>query len=970
MAIAKGHVIVMLDPLVFGSNPVAGLFAANGDASGVATTSDSQIDVQFSSPTGGIGQLAGLPVLVISVPVLASAAGRTVAVTATSPDSSVSVADGSLTVTGALSVSKIPAGMGVVPAGTVVPTSGTGFTPSTTVTIDGAVIASTKFVSATEIDVTLGGATELTGKLARVKDGAAEFDYFCFQANGPMNGSQSSFPGVQSVQPLFPLQAGTAFRGGGGYTGTIVAVQNPNSAAANVSFAATGNCCVPPFATRAQKSLSIPPGNWAIFDNPPDSSVQLQSDLPVRAVDMGFCGPARAPLCAGNMFPSDVSSITGTTAPPLSVNSLAFSWQKGSSTIPAPRTVTVGGNSASSVATTTVSVVTGAAWLSAATAYGTYPNVTLTVSVDPTQLVVGTYQGSIQVAQTFGLASTPPATLPVTLTVTDAAVPQVAASPSSLTFTAPAFNAAPYSQNISVTSPAPVAFSVTLPPNTWVEVSPMSGTTPATLSVTWDPSVTSQIYYQQTTTATSIQISGPANTSTVAATFLVTGVQTFQTFLGESGTGPNGLIFTTQTGSAPQTQTINVNPPGTISAAADQPWMSVAVPTTGVSTGQIVQVTADPASLAPGVYTGTVTVSEPGIASKAVPVTLSVWSTAPPLTISQNSFTFLQTVGRQGPAYQTAHVDSGGVPVPIKILLGAQWLYVVDHYEAPAPTDILVGVIGNPMTPGEYDGSFTLQTPGGSLYVPVTLFVEPDTLMPPVVSQVVNAASGIAGSVSPGEILTIRGYGAGASEIAGLKLDAGGSVSTSLSGLQVTFDGKPAPLIYTSANQTNLIVPYEIAGKPSTVMQVTYVAAAGTLKTTAWTLPVAASAPAIFTLDATGTGQAAIVNQDNSLNGAANPAARGSTISIYATGEGETTPAGVTGSVSSSSGAKPLLPVAVKIGGIDAVVQYAGSAPNLVAGLLQVNAVVPTSIAPGASVPVTVSVGGASSQRNVTIAVK
>jgi uncharacterized protein (TIGR03437 family) len=60
----------------------------------------------------------------------------------------------------------------------------------------------------------------------------------------------------------------------------------------------------------------------------------------------------------------------------------------------------------------------------------------------------------------------------------------------------------------------------------------------------------------------------------------------------------------------------------------------------------------------------------------------------------------------------------------------------------------------------------------------------------------------------------------------------------------------------------------------------------------------------------------------------------------------------------------------VKIGGIDAVVQYAGSAPNLVAGLLQVNAVVPTSIAPGASVPVTVSVGGASSQRNVTIAVK
>ena len=66
----------------------------------------------------------------------------------------------------------------------------------------------------------------------------------------------------------------------------------------------------------------------------------------------------------------------------------------------------------------------------------------------------------------------------------------------------------------------------------------MSGTTPATLSVTWDPAVTSQICSQQSPTATPIQISGPANTVTVAATFVVSGVQTFQTYLGESGTGP------------------------------------------------------------------------------------------------------------------------------------------------------------------------------------------------------------------------------------------------------------------------------------------------------------------------------------------------------------------------------------------------------------------------------------------------
>jgi hypothetical protein len=129
-------------------------FGANGDAAGLATVTGPRIDVQFSSATGGIGQLAGLPVMVISVPVLTTAAGRTVAVSATSPDASVSIAGGSVTVRGTLSVEKIPAGMGVVAGSTVVPVYGTGFTASTTVTIDGVEIAFTRFISTKEVDVT------------------------------------------------------------------------------------------------------------------------------------------------------------------------------------------------------------------------------------------------------------------------------------------------------------------------------------------------------------------------------------------------------------------------------------------------------------------------------------------------------------------------------------------------------------------------------------------------------------------------------------------------------------------------------------------------------------------------------------------------------------------------------------------------------------------------------------------------
>jgi uncharacterized protein (TIGR03437 family) len=191
-----------------------------------------------------------------------------------------------------------------------------------------------------------------------------------------------------------------------------------------------------------------------------------------------------------------------------------------------------------------------------------------------------------------------------------------------------------------------------------------------------------------------------------------------------------------------------------------------------------------------------------------------------------------------------------------------------------------------------------------------------------------------------------------------------------LNGLQVTFDGQPAPLIYTSGIQTNLIVPYEIAGKTSTVMQVTYTTATGSFPAAAWVLPVVASAPGVFTVSMTGIGQGAIVNDDGSINSAANPAVRGSLVSIYATGEGQTGPPGVTGSVTQSDSTTPSLPVTVMIGGVQAPVQYAGEAPGEVAGLLQVNAMVPTAVVPGSGVPIMVSVGGVSSQKNVTIAVK
>jgi hypothetical protein len=210
-AIASGHIVVTLDQTFFGNAPQVGLFGANGDALGLASMKWPQIDIQYSSASGGIGQLAGLPVIVISVPVLATATGTSL-VSALSPDGSSTVVSGSVTVRGTLSVGRIPAGMGVVPAGTVVPITGTGFTPATTVTIDGVVIEQADYRSPTEIEVTLGGSAELVGKQARVTDSGVEFDYFCFQPNDPLNFLEYTLYhyGFANLQPLFPIVASTS----------------------------------------------------------------------------------------------------------------------------------------------------------------------------------------------------------------------------------------------------------------------------------------------------------------------------------------------------------------------------------------------------------------------------------------------------------------------------------------------------------------------------------------------------------------------------------------------------------------------------------------------------------------------------------------------------------------------------------------------------------------------------------------
>src|SRR5690606_10255216 len=118
-----------------------------------------------------------------------------------------------------------------------------------------------------------------------------------------------------------------------------------------------------------------------------------------------------------------------------------------------------------------------------------------------------------------------------------------------------------------------------------------------------------------------------------------------------------------------------------------------------------------------------------------------------------------------------------------------------------------------------------------------------------------------------------------------------------------------------------------------------------------------------------GAGQGAILHADYSVNTPEHPAGRGDTVLLYVTGEGQTDPAGVDGQLATAGLPKPKEPVSVTIGGAPAIVDYAGAAPGMVAGVMQINARIPDGIQPGAA-EVIVTVGRYSSPYGVSVRVK
>ncbi len=233
------------------------------------------------------------------------------------------------------------------------------------------------------------------------------------------------------------------------------------------------------------------------------------------------------------------------------------------------------------------------------------------------------------------------------------------------------------------------------------------------------------------------------------------------------------------------------------------------------------------------------------------------------------------------------------------------------------------------------------------------------------ITALASAASYLSGSIAPGEILTLFGSGLGPEAGMGATLNSAGLVTKFLDGTRVLWDGQPSPMLFAQAGQVNTVAPYWVAGWSSVQVQVE----ARGQKSNFLTAQVAQAAPGIFTLDSSGTGQAAVLNQDNSLNSAAHPALRGSIVSLFATGTGQTAPPGIDGKPAATPNPLPVLPVTVEIAGASAEILYAGSAPGLVAGVLQANVRIPADAATGSAASLVLRSGGTQSQPGVTLAI-
>lgn len=420
-------------------------------------------------------------------------------------------------------------------------------------------------------------------------------------------------------------------------------------------------------------------------------------------------------------------SITVRPALAAAPTSLSFAYRINAS-LPGSQTlnVTSGGVPVNVSAASQIQTPTGGSWLSVTPASATTPGV-FTVAADPAGLTAGTYTGTITLTALD--ASGGVVTVPVTFVVSA----NLTFNPAALTFTYRVGQTVPAAQSVTIASSGS-AVSVTSAAivdspsgGSWLAVTPPSGSTPATLSVSVNPTgLAPGTYTGRVRTVAQDTAGGQLD------------VPVTITVLPALAVSPGALSFVFRIGATvPPAQTVAVTSGGvpvaiTAAALIETPsggtWLSVTPP--GATTPGNLTVAVNPSGLAAGSYAGTVRITATDSAGGTieVPVTLSVNSM---LTSNPATLTFAYRVDGSIPPAQTVNVTSNGSAVSIASVAsvttptGGTWLSVSPS-SGTTPAALTVSVNPAGLSPGTYTGrirSTAQDSAGGLSDVVVTLTV-------------------------------------------------------------------------------------------------------------------------------------------------------------------------------------------------------------------------------------------------------
>jgi len=392
-------------------------------------------------------------------------------------------------------------------------------------------------------------------------------------------------------------------------------------------------------------------------------------------------------------------------------------------------------------------------------------------------------------------------------------------------------------------------------------------------------------------------------------------------------------------------------------------WLT-ANPTTGnVFPGfrTTLQATMNPSGLVPGTYKGAIVVNTPTAVTKTTTlnVTLTVQPGQPevtsvwPASLPAQSPTSILTV-RGLRFFPSTAARINGVAVTTKVL-GDRLLEITVPAAMMTDSKVLPIAVTNP---GAGGGTAT-----GGLVV---------TMAGPVIRGIGNAASQQA-SAAPGSLLVLYGQGLGPDILASFDPWLT-RLPMELSGVTVTFQGEPAPILYAGKDQICVTVPYKLESNRPYMIH----ASVGGLRSNPWPVLVTPTAPGLFTATGTGAGGVAAYGFDEVkgeyfLVSEAEPARRGGFVVFYGTGEG--LPAfplvaeGLDGLIADRPSAQNSQ-VSITVGGAVAEVLYAGTSPGLVVGIMQVTVKIPMSVVPGKAVPVGIRIGNLTSPVGPTLNVK